>query len=89
MDIINWCIEYADRHSKKKPKYIFYMIGDGMGFEHVRAAGMYLNGTAGTLSFESLPYQGQVGTDAYGGVTTDSAAAATATSTRPIAWKGH
>ena len=22
VDIINWCIEYADRHSKKKPKYI-------------------------------------------------------------------
>ena len=22
MDIINWCIEYADRNSKKKPKYI-------------------------------------------------------------------
>jgi alkaline phosphatase len=60
---------------------VLIFIGDGMGFEHVRAAGMYATGSAGTLSFEAFPYQGAVTTHAAGGGITDSAAAATAMAT--------
>ncbi len=57
------------------------MIGDGMGFEQVKAAGMYLNGQEGSLSFESLPVKGEVTTRSADSAVTDSAAAATAMST--------
>ena len=63
------------------PKNVIFLIGDGMGFEQVRAAGMYLNGVEGTLSFEYLPYQGQVTTYSADSSVTDSAAAATAMAT--------
>jgi alkaline phosphatase len=63
------------------PKNIIFMIGDGMGFEQVKAAGMYLNGEPGTLSFESLPYKGEVTTRSANNSATDSAAAATAYAT--------
>ncbi|MCB9848839.1 MAG: alkaline phosphatase [Phycisphaeraceae bacterium] len=53
-------------------------IGDGMGFEHVRAAGIYLNGESGSLSFESFPAQGMLSTGAADDPITDSAASATA-----------
>jgi alkaline phosphatase len=52
-----------------------------MGFEQVRAAGMFANGSAGTLSFESFPHRGSVTTRRAGGRVTDSAAAATAMAT--------
>lgn len=64
-----------------KVQNIVLLIGDGMGFEQVRAAGMYANGSAGSLSFESFPYQGSVSTLSVLGGTTDSAAAATAMAT--------
>jgi len=57
------------------------MIGDGMGFEHVKAGGMYLNGAPGTLCFESLPHQAQVMTRSANNSVTDSAAAGTAMAT--------
>ena len=57
---------------------IILFIGDGMGFEQVRAAGMFANGNAGSLFFESLPIQGAVKTSNASGGTTDSAAAGTA-----------
>jgi alkaline phosphatase len=63
------------------PKNVILLIGDGMGFEQVKAAGMYQFGTAGTLSFEGLPYTGEVVTTPAGGGVTDSAAAATAMAT--------
>ena len=63
------------------PKNVIVMIGDGMGFQQVRAAGMYGFGAAGTLSFESLPYQGQVTTYSANSSITDSAASATAMAT--------
>lgn len=59
-------------------KNIILFIGDGMGLEHVRAAGMYLNGKPGTLIFESFPYRGTVTTYSADQSVTDSAAAATA-----------
>jgi len=63
------------------PRNVIFLIGDGMGFEQVKAAGMYLNGGPGTLSFESLPYQGELTTYAANASVTDSAAAATAMAT--------
>ncbi|HWQ92828.1 MAG TPA: alkaline phosphatase, partial [Clostridia bacterium] len=57
---------------------IIVFIGDGMGFEHVKAAGFY-NGAP--LSFEAFPHQGQVTTYSANEAITDSAAAATAIAT--------
>lgn len=63
------------------PKYVFFFIGDGMGPEQVKAGGMYAHGAAGTLSFESLPYQGYLTTYSADNSITDSAAAGTALAT--------
>jgi alkaline phosphatase len=60
------------------PKNVILLIGDGMGFEQVRAANYY-NG--GPLSFETLPYQGEVTTHSASSSVTDSAAAGTAMAT--------
>lgn len=62
-------------------KNIILFIGDGMGFEQVKAAGMYANGSAGTLSFEGFADKAAVSTHNYWGAITDSAAAATAIAT--------
>lgn len=56
-------------------------IGDGMGPEQVRAAGMYLHGEPGTLFFERFPHRAEVTTASAEGKVTDSAAAATAMAT--------
>ena len=63
------------------PKNVVILIGDGMGFEQVKAAGIYANGAAGTLSFESLPYQADCTTYSANSSITDSAASATAIAT--------
>jgi len=63
------------------PKNIIFFIGDGMGFEQVKAAGIYKNGTPGTLCFESFPYQAEVTTYSANSSVTDSAAAGTALAT--------
>ncbi|MFQ5424809.1 MAG: alkaline phosphatase [Phycisphaerae bacterium] len=63
------------------PKNVILLIGDGMGFEEVRAAGMYENGVGGTLSFEALPRQAEVTTYSASAAITDSAAAGTAIAT--------
>ncbi len=52
-----------------------------MGFEQVKAAGMYANGQEGTLVFESFPNQAEVITYSADSSVTDSAAAATAIAT--------
>lgn len=60
-------------------KNIIFMIGDGMGYQQVRAAGMY-NG--GPLCFEPFPYSAQQTTfPVPSNIVTDSAAAATAMAT--------
>jgi alkaline phosphatase len=38
-----------------EPAHIIFLIGDGMGYEQVSAAGMYMNGNNGTLLFETFP----------------------------------
>jgi len=67
--------------AQAQPKYVIFLIGDGMGFEQVKAAGMYANGQTGTLLFESLPYKGELTTYSANSEITDSAAAATAMAT--------
>ena len=62
-------------------KHVILFIGDGMGAEHVRAAGMYRSGPGGTLAFEAFPCRGAVATANADGGLTDSAAAATAMAT--------
>ncbi|MDE0506127.1 MAG: alkaline phosphatase, partial [Candidatus Poribacteria bacterium] len=69
------------RHEPNLPKNVIFCIGDGMGFEKVKAAGMYAHGDAGTLSFEAFPNQGEVTTHSADSSMTDSAAAATALAT--------
>ena len=63
------------------PKNVFFFIGDGMGFEQVKAAGMYANGEAGTLPFEAFPYQAEMTTYSADDPVTDSAASGTALAT--------
>ncbi|MBT3274560.1 MAG: alkaline phosphatase [Spirochaetales bacterium] len=72
----------------ENPKNIILFIGDGMGPEQVKAAGYFANGAAGTLSFESLPYQGEVTTASATLGVTDSAAAATAMATGTKVYNG-
>lgn len=62
-------------------KNVIILIGDGMGLEHIKAGGMYMNGVAGTLVFEKFPYRAQMITSSATSELTDSAAAATAMAT--------
>lgn len=64
-----------------EPRNIVFLIGDGMGFEEVRAARLYSVGVSGTLFFETFPYKSQVTTFSANNNVTDSAAAATAIAT--------
>jgi alkaline phosphatase len=57
---------------------VIFFIGDGMGFEQVKAARYYNDGP---LTFEDLPHQGQVTTHSADSSITDSGAAATAMAT--------
>jgi alkaline phosphatase len=67
--------------AEAQPKYVIFLIGDGMGFEQVRAGGMYANGAAGTLSFEMFPFSGELTNHTASGGIPDSAAAGTALAT--------
>ena len=76
LGVIGWgCLVEA------APKNVIIFVGDGMGPQQVKAGGIYVYGAAGSLSFESFPYQGELTTYQYGGGITDSAAAATAIAT--------
>ncbi len=63
------------------PKNVIICIGDGMGFEAVKAASYYASGETGTLSFEQFPHHAELETYAANTPMTDSAAAATAIAT--------
>lgn len=65
----------------KAPKNVILLIGDGMGPEQVKAAGMYAHGTPGKLSFEQFPHQGEIMTYSADNPVTDSAAGGTAIAT--------
>lgn len=80
-----------------KPKYIFLMIGDGLGFSQVEAASLYRTGKRSALTVQTLPVRLAVTTYPTNGTydpakattdpnyvrhgATDSAAAATALAT--------
>ena len=67
--------------SSERPKNVILFIGDGMGFEQVKAGSYYLTGEEGSLVFEAFPYTADVMTDSASILVTDSAAAATAYAT--------
>ncbi len=67
--------------SAAAPRNVILFIGDGMGPEQIRAAGMYQNGNPGTLFMESLPYSSTMTTYSANNAITDSAASATAMAT--------
>ena len=60
------------------PQGVILFIGDGMGFEQVKAASLYAGGAEGSLSFEHFPFQGESVTRSADSAVTDSAAGATA-----------
>jgi alkaline phosphatase len=60
---------------------VILFVGDGMGPEQVKAAGLLAHGEAGKLSLETLPHRGQVMTASADNTVTDSAAGATAYAT--------
>lgn len=64
-----------------KTRSVILLIGDGMGFEQVRAASIKLGGAAGKLAMQSLPVQGSLSTHSADSAVTDSAAAGTALAT--------
>lgn len=70
------------------PAGVILFVGDGMGPEHVRAGGMYLSGSEGTLSFESFPARAMVRTAGASPGPVDSAAAATAIATGRKVYNG-
>lgn len=59
----------------QKPKYVFYFIGDGMGFNHVALGG------GDSLCFTKFPAKGNLTTKSASSKITDSAAAGTALAT--------
>lgn len=63
------------------PRNVILFIGDGMGTEHIKAAGYFLYGKVGNLSFEQFPYRSLMTTDAHGGALPDSASSATSMAT--------
>ncbi len=63
------------------PKNVIIFIGDGMGFEQVKAGGLFTNGQIGSLSFEQFPHQSKMTTRSADNSITDSAASATAMAT--------
>lgn len=74
------------RQEEQKAKYVFYFIGDGMGFTHVAAAEAYLAQERGVigmdpLCFTQFPVLGEATSFSESNIITDSAAAGTALST--------
>ena len=75
---------HAGAHAQNEaasPRNIILLIGDGMGFEQVKAAGMFAKGKPGTLFFESFKSKGEVTTHSANADVSDSAATATAMAT--------
>lgn len=80
------CMAVSCARQEKKAKYVFYFIGDGMGFTHVAASEAYLaqhRGVIGMdpLCFTQFPVLGEATTFSVNSIITDSSAAGTALST--------
>ncbi len=56
LSLILLCSVFSNAFSQQKPKYIFYMIGDGMGLNHVNITEMYLAELAGRIGVEPLVF---------------------------------
>ncbi len=70
---------FAVAAEEEKPaKFVFYFIGDGMGFEHLQMARDTTFRSAGTAMLDALPVRGAARTNNAEDQLTDSAAAATA-----------
>jgi len=63
------------------PRCVIVMIGDGMGFEQVKAASLYAYGREGALAMEQMPHQAEMTTHSANSPVTDSAASGTALAT--------
>lgn len=63
------------------PRNVILLVGDGMGFEQVRAASLFAHGQEGRLTMEQLPHRGEVVTASADNAVTDSAAGASAMAT--------
>ncbi len=70
------------------PPVVVLFVGDGMGAEHVRGAGLVGYGASGTLFMETAPHQGWIQTASLSGYT-DSAASATAMATGTKTYNGR
>ncbi|MFX1507080.1 MAG: alkaline phosphatase [Promethearchaeota archaeon] len=68
-------------HTDSNGLSVILMIGDGMGFEHVKLAQWVEMGVNGTLSMQELPIQAEVQTRNIENIVTDSAASGTAIAT--------
>lgn len=69
----------------KSPKYVFYFIGDGMGFNHITATSLYQSADVSDLTdkllFPHFPVTGIVKTRSASHYITDSSAGGTALAT--------
>lgn len=74
-------------NNEKRPKYVFYFIGDGMGFSHIALTEAYLATEKGSvpgsvsLGFTQFPVMGMATTYSASNMITCSSAAGTALST--------
>ena len=67
--------------ANQEPLSIVLMIGDGMGFEHVRLAQLVEVGENGSLAMQQLTWNASVATQSANAAITDSAAGGTAIAT--------
>lgn len=73
----------------KAPKYVIYLIGDGMGINQAVATEMYMHSVGmGDLNFRHFPYSGYITTSPANSRVTDSAAAGSALSTGSKTYNG-
>lgn len=75
---------FAAPADAKRVKYVFYMIGDGMGINHAIATEIYNQATGygpAEINFVHFPYRTFVTTHSANSLVTDSAAAGTALAT--------
>ena len=64
--------------AQEAPRNVIYLIGDGMGYEQIRAANLFLGRS---FSFQEFPFQADMTTNSADNRITDSAAAATSFAT--------
>lgn len=87
LSLVFFAISVLPVDAKKKtptPKYVFYMIGDGMGINSVRGTEIYNEGTGkgpSEINFNHFPVKTFVNTHSANSLVTDSAAGGTALST--------